>query len=357
MSKKIRTLDEAPVDVIEAVKRGFIHRGLIPRKYRRNDPTSEEFVLDKDESEKGRSPDKTQTANSRPKHGQKPRSQSGESGEKATHDPLNNSPEDQHNLSEEDGHGDGGSGKDQPTYKHDDNKQGRIKSSNKPDEKIGRRKKGFQQVEPQDSSGRQNQQETVEDEQRKEKPEGGEGGTGKDWPSQNLRNDITSTDPDVSVIDSEKGSQEAAKDPEEPEPGRTHEKLIDITEKAHDILFEADTVFPFTLFPDTITLDREKLTIANRAFFRIAKIITVPVTSMISAEADVGPFFGMVRMTSKYFIDNTHEVKFLWRQDATTVHRLLQGFIIAHERGLELHEIDKDDLCVLLEDLGQGVSD
>jgi hypothetical protein len=159
------------------------------------------------------------------------------------------------------------------------------------------------------------------------------------------------------VIDSEKGSQEAAKDPEEQEPGKVHEKLIDITEKAQDVLFEADTVFPFTLFPDSITLDREKLTIAKRAFFRVAKIITVPITSMISAEADVGPFFGTIKMTSKYFVENTHEVRYLWRHDATTVHRLLQGFIIAHERDLDLHEIDKEDLRVLLEDLGQGVSD
>lgn len=348
MAKKITSLDEAPVDVIEALKRGFIHRGFIPRKYRRNNPLDPQF-------------DPNNATSGQPKKGwlsqsnAKPSNQS--SGENAAHDPLSNQPDDQQNLSDN-GQGDDDPGnKEKPVYKHDDNKQGQIKTKSKPDEKIGKRKKSFQEVEPQDGSGKRSNKQTIEDEQRKEKREGGEGGVGKDWPPQNLRNEITSTDPDISVIDSESGAQEAAKDPEEPEPGKTHEKLIDITEKAHDILFEAETVFPFTLFPDTITLDREKLTIAKRFFFRIAKIITVPITSMISAEADVGPFFGSVRMTSKYFIDNTHEVNFLWRSDATTIHRLLQGFIIAHERDLELHEIDKDDLKVLLEDLGQGVKD
>lgn len=357
MTKKITSLDEAPVDVVEAVKRGFIHRGFIPRKYRRHDPTSPDFILNKKppeaESNKARSgsskrkPDQKASADDTSQEG------SDTPDEQAAKDPLDNQPQDQHNQSEDNDSGGEGS---QPIYKHDDDKSGYTESSNKPDEKIGKRKAGFQEVEPQDGRNSQ-RRETVEDEQRAEKPEGGEGGTSKDWPPQNLRNEITSTDPDISVIDSETGSQEAAKDPLEPEPGKIHEKLIDITEKAHDVLFKADSVFPFALFPDTLTLDREKLTIANRSFFRVAKIITVPITSMISAEADVGPFFGTVRMTSKYFIDNTHEVKYLWRHDATAIHRLLQGFIIAHERNLELHEIDKDDLKVLLEDLGQGVSD
>jgi hypothetical protein len=155
----------------------------------------------------------------------------------------------------------------------------------------------------------------------------------------------------------EADDQEVSQSADEPEPGEVHEKLIDITEKAHDVLFEAETVFPFTPFPHTISLDREKLTIASRSFFRTARILTVPITSMISAEAHVGPFFGSVKMTSKYFVDNVHEVNFLWRDDATEIHRLLQGFIIAHEKKLDMSEIDKEDLRTLLHDLGQGVND
>ncbi|MBX4191147.1 hypothetical protein KW794_03595, partial [Candidatus Saccharibacteria bacterium] len=41
MVKKITSLDDAPVDIVEAVKRGFIHRGLIPRKYRRHSQLSD----------------------------------------------------------------------------------------------------------------------------------------------------------------------------------------------------------------------------------------------------------------------------------------------------------------------------
>jgi hypothetical protein len=135
------------------------------------------------------------------------------------------------------------------------------------------------------------------------------------------------------------------------------EKLLDITTNAHDILFEAHTVFPFTLFPDTVTVDREKVTIANRSFFRVAVINSTPIADIQSVEVDVGPFFGTVKTTSKYFMNNPREVHFLWREDAVKMQRLLQGYIIAHQREVDCNSMDKEQLVILLNDLGQGVTD
>ncbi|MBX4188965.1 hypothetical protein KW792_02590 [Candidatus Saccharibacteria bacterium] len=236
MTKKITSLDEAPVDVVGAVKRGLLYRGFIPRKFVR------------------------------------------------------------HGVSKVEVESDGAKGPKEELRVSEKNEK---ESNEKSDSKNGKA-----------------------DEKK----------------------------PDSST---QGGSPES----QEEEPGETHQKLIDITEKAQDVLFTAETVFPFTLFPDTITLDREKLSVVNRFFFRVAKIVTVPITSLINAEADVGPFFGSVRMTSKYFVDNSHEINFLRRKDATEVHRLLQGFIIAQEKGVDVSEVDSEDLKALLHDLGQGASD
>lgn len=134
-------------------------------------------------------------------------------------------------------------------------------------------------------------------------------------------------------------------------------KLIDLTQKGQEVIFQADTIFPFTLFPDTVTLDREKLTIAKRIFFRVAKITSVPIADILSVEADVGPFFGSVHMTSRYFFTNARSVSFLKRKDATRLQRLLQGYIIAHERNVDCSSIATEDLKILLNDLGQGSTD
>lgn len=132
------------------------------------------------------------------------------------------------------------------------------------------------------------------------------------------------------------------------------EKLIDAAQKGHDILFKANTIFPFTLFPDTVTLDREKLTLARRFFFLVAKITSIPVRDMLSVDANIGPFFGSVHTSSRFFITNPLSVNFLWRKDALRLQRLLQGYIIVHEQEIDCTHISNEDLITLLLDLGEG---
>ncbi len=124
--------------------------------------------------------------------------------------------------------------------------------------------------------------------------------------------------------------------------------------KSHDILFKANTVFPFTLFPDTVTLDREKVTFATRLFFGVAKITSVPVRDILSVEADIGIFFGSVHTSSRYFITDPKSIKYLWRKDAVELQRLLQGYVIVFEQDIECSHISKEELKDLLHDLGKG---
>lgn len=138
---------------------------------------------------------------------------------------------------------------------------------------------------------------------------------------------------------------------------RASEKLVGATIKSHDVLYKANTVFPFNLFPDTITIDREKLTIANRFFFMTAKITSVPIRDLLSVEADVGPFFGSLHLNSRYFFTNPRSISFLRRHDTLNLQRLLQGYIIAHEQHLDCSSMDKHQLITLLEDLGRGDTD
>lgn len=130
--------------------------------------------------------------------------------------------------------------------------------------------------------------------------------------------------------------------------------LVDAAKSSHEILFKTNTVFPFTLFPDTVVVDGEKLSMINRYFFGVAKITSVPIRDILSVEADVGPFFGSVYMTSRYFFTNPHSVNFLWRKDAIRLQRLLQGYIIAHERNINCQSMDRQELVNMLLDLGQS---
>jgi hypothetical protein len=147
---------------------------------------------------------------------------------------------------------------------------------------------------------------------------------------------------------------EAKTQEKEKTPSGKRSKLADVASKSHDILFKADTVFPFTLFPDTVTIDREKVSFANRFFYRVAQVTSIPVRDLLSVEADIGPFFGSVHTSSRFFVTNPKSIRWLWRKDAIKLQRLLQGYIIAHEQKINCDNIKKDRLIKLLNDLGTG---
>ncbi len=132
------------------------------------------------------------------------------------------------------------------------------------------------------------------------------------------------------------------------------EKLINITEGTADNLITAKTVFPFLFFADTVCIDRQKLTIVHRSFFRTSSTISVQIDDVQIAKVDVGPFFGSVHLASKYFADNIQAINFLKRDDAIKIQRLLQGYMIAHHRKIDCASIDNDQLVTLLVTLGQS---
>ena len=135
------------------------------------------------------------------------------------------------------------------------------------------------------------------------------------------------------------------------------EEMIEITERVHEILYEAETVFPFTLFPDTITLDREKLTLTNRTFWRTAEITSVPISEILSCKVNVGPFFGSLHLVFSFFADNQRTINYLWRKDALEMQRMIHGYIIAHKREINTTHLALEDLKVVLKEIGQGAAE
>jgi hypothetical protein len=131
------------------------------------------------------------------------------------------------------------------------------------------------------------------------------------------------------------------------------EKLTSLTEAAQDNLFVAKTVFPFILFADTIKIDRQKITIVHNDFFWKSQTASTEIKNIMNIEADVGPLFGSITVTSKHFLNNTQTIKYLRRSDVTAVQRLLQGFMIAQRAKINTDGIDKRQLLTLLNDLGQ----
>jgi hypothetical protein len=123
---------------------------------------------------------------------------------------------------------------------------------------------------------------------------------------------------------------------------------------AHEILANATTVFPFTLFPDTVTLDRTKLTITHQEFFWVGEVVSIHIDDILNVTADVGPFFGSLKIHTRFFsTEKPYAINFLKKHDAMRIKRILQGYIIAMQKKIDCSTLPIGELVRMLEELGR----
>lgn len=141
-------------------------------------------------------------------------------------------------------------------------------------------------------------------------------------------------------------------------PEATKLELQQAIQGSHEVLCTASTVFPFTIFPDTITLDRAKLTVTRRTFFGTAEVMSIRIEDILNVTSGIGPMLGSVKIVSRVF--NTEKpfvVDRFKRNDALRVKRITQGYVIALKRQIDCSTLPIMELAAMLEQLGTDAHD
>ncbi len=131
-------------------------------------------------------------------------------------------------------------------------------------------------------------------------------------------------------------------------------ELVEAIGNSRDVLVRATTVFPITLFPDTIAVDRTKLTVTHRDFLRSGEVLSISIEDILNVTAQVGPIFGSVKISTRFF-DNTkpYEVDHFWRSDALKIKRIVQGYLIAKQQEVDCSSLSTPELAKMLDRLGK----
>lgn len=121
------------------------------------------------------------------------------------------------------------------------------------------------------------------------------------------------------------------------------------------ILLSVKTVFPLTLFTDTVTVDRTKLTIIKRFFFQMGEVTSMRLEDVLNVTASTGPFFGAVKITSRIQggTEKPLVVNKLWRDDALRLKRILQGYVIAVQKEIDCSALSTPELAKMLDGIGE----
>lgn len=136
------------------------------------------------------------------------------------------------------------------------------------------------------------------------------------------------------------------------EPGKEAD-LRKLVAKSHETLMSANTVFPFTLFPDTVTVDRTKITITRRDFFWSSDVMSIRIEDVLNVAANTGPLFGSLTIASRVMSTVDHfKINLFWWSDAIRLKHMIQGYVIAQHNKIDTAHLDKNELIDTLIELG-----
>jgi hypothetical protein len=131
----------------------------------------------------------------------------------------------------------------------------------------------------------------------------------------------------------------------------TRRELQQAIKGSNQILAQATTVL--ALFPDTMTVDRAKVTITKRTFYRMAEVMSMRIEDILNATFTVGPIFGTVTIVSRVLNDDqSYTIGRFWRTEAKRLKRVLQGYVIALQRQIDCSKLEARELASMLERLG-----
>lgn len=135
-------------------------------------------------------------------------------------------------------------------------------------------------------------------------------------------------------------------------PQESKQELREAIKGSNQVLVTATSAL--SLFPDTLTVDRAKLTITKRTFFRTAEVMSMRIEDILNVTATVGPFLGTVKIVSRVLnSEQAYTVGPFWRRDAVRAKRITQGYIIALQRGIDCSALGTRELADMLDKLGQ----
>lgn len=131
------------------------------------------------------------------------------------------------------------------------------------------------------------------------------------------------------------------------------ESLQQLVERSHEKLARVTTVFPFTLFRDTVIVDRTKVTIIQRTFFWSEDVVSIRIEDVLNATVGTTLIFGSLNIASRVMNSTDHyRIKFFWKNDAMHLKHLIQGYVIAQHNNIQISHLSKDELIKTLLELG-----
>jgi hypothetical protein len=139
------------------------------------------------------------------------------------------------------------------------------------------------------------------------------------------------------------------------------QKLKTITDRQDKEMMHVKSVFPFTLFPDTLIIDTTKISIARKQLFATEYVTTIPLKDLADVNLQTFLFLGTLMMkympqSSSPGMNEPIDVRIpnLYREDAIKAKNILKGALVAKSEDIDITKLSPDEIEDVLHKFGES---
>lgn len=159
----------------------------------------------------------------------------------------------------------------------------------------------------------------------------------------------------------QKEGQEEAVKKHEQKKAEIKQKFENIKSRHEIKLLETKTLFPFSIFPDTLVIDTTKVTVVRKKLFATEFITTIPLKDVSDVTVQTALFMGSV--TFKYMPQSNSPgmlepvsitMSSLKREDAIKAKNILKGVLVANSEDIDIAELTPEEVADVVEKFGSS---
>lgn len=110
------------------------------------------------------------------------------------------------------------------------------------------------------------------------------------------------------------------------------------------ILCRVQQAFPFNIFPDSITVDPNKIDIVYRNFFWEKQVFTILIEDLTTIKINTGIVYASANFEVRGYEKNPDPINHLSKKDAIKLHQIVIGLSKAVRDNMKINLEKKDNL-------------
>lgn len=116
------------------------------------------------------------------------------------------------------------------------------------------------------------------------------------------------------------------------------------------------SIYPLDFFPDTLTIDENKVNIIRKELFGVENIHSILIEDITNITVGKGMFTATLEIvdSTNYRFPQTYLIRHLNIKKALMARRLIQGLVAAKRQGVDLSGLSGTDIIGELEELGRA---